>query len=191
MLLKLENSSKKIHNALQEDLQMVEATSCGGVVIYRGKILTLYKSYKNRYEGWVLPKGTVEEGEEYHETALREVKEEAGVQASIIKYVGKSQYSFNIQNDVVEKDVHWFLMSANSYHSRPQREEYFVDSGYYKFHEAYHLLKFPMNVRFWRWRTTSIWICENLISGETASIFKINVTVQYLHSYEQKCHHRR
>ena len=63
MLLKLENSSKKIHNALQEDLQMVEATSCGGVVIYRGKILTLYKSYKNRYEGWVLPKGTVEEGE--------------------------------------------------------------------------------------------------------------------------------
>ena len=82
------------------------------------------------------------EGEEYHETALREVKEEAGVQASIIKYVGKSQYSFNIQNDVVEKDVHWFLMSANSYHSRPQREEYFVDSGYYKFHEAYHLLKF-------------------------------------------------
>ena len=142
MLLKLENSSKKIHTALQEDLQMVEATSCGGVVIYRGKILTLYKSYKNRYEGWVLPTGTVEEGEEYHETALREVKEEAGVQASIIKYVGKSQYSFNIQNDVVEKDVHWFLMSANSYHSRPQREEYFVDSGYYKFHEAYHLLKF-------------------------------------------------
>ena len=58
---------------------MVEATSCGGVVIYRGKILTLYKSYKNRYEGWVLPKGTVEEGEEYHETALREVKEEAGI----------------------------------------------------------------------------------------------------------------
>ena len=44
---------------------MIEATSCGGVVIFRGKILVLYKSYRNRYEGWVLPKGTVEEGEEY------------------------------------------------------------------------------------------------------------------------------
>ena len=41
---------------------MIEATSCGGVVIFRGKILVLYKNYKNKYEGWVLPKGTVEPG---------------------------------------------------------------------------------------------------------------------------------
>jgi len=53
---------------------MIEATSCGGVVIYRGKILALYKSYKNRYEGWVLPKGTVEPGETHIQTALREIK---------------------------------------------------------------------------------------------------------------------
>lgn len=121
---------------------MIEAVSCGGVVIYRGKILTLYKSYKNKYDGWVLPKGTVEAGEEYKDTALREVAEETGVHASIIKYVGKSQYTFSIPDDVVEKEVHWYLMMANSYYSKPQREEYFVDSGYYKFHEAYHLLKF-------------------------------------------------
>ena len=71
---------------------MIEATSCGGVVIFRGKILALYKNYKNKYEGWVLPKGTVEPGEEYPETAIREVLEETGAKASIIKYVGKSQY---------------------------------------------------------------------------------------------------
>ena len=121
---------------------MIEATSCGGVVIYRGKILTLYKSYKNKYEGWVLPKGTVEEGENFKDTAIREVREEAGVKASIIKYVGKSQYNFTVPEDTVEKEVHWFLIMANSYYSKPQREEYFIDSGYYKFHEAYHLLKF-------------------------------------------------
>ncbi len=121
---------------------MIEAISCGGVVIYRGKILTLYKSYKNKYEGWVLPKGTVEKGETFQETAVREVLEETGVHASIIKYVGKSQYSFNIPGNMVEKEVHWFLMMADSYYSKPQREEYFLDSGYYKFHEAYHLLKF-------------------------------------------------
>lgn len=122
---------------------MVEATSCGGVVIFRGKILLLYKNYQNRYEGWVLPKGTVEDGEEYKETALREVHEEAGAECSIIKYVGKTQYYFNTANDTVSKDVHWYLMMADSYHSKPQKEEYFVDSGFYKYHEAYHLLKFP------------------------------------------------
>ena len=122
---------------------MIEATSCGGVVIFRGNILLLYKNYKNKYEGWVLPKGTVEAGEEYPDTATREVLEETGVKAAIIKYVGKSQYSFTVPEDTVEKDVHWYLMMADSYYSKPQREEYFVDSGYYKYHEAYHLLKFP------------------------------------------------
>ncbi len=121
---------------------MIEAVSCGGVVIFRGKILLLYKNYKNKYEGWVLPKGTVEQGEEHKETALREVFEESGAKATIIKYVDKSEYSFAVPDDIVEKEVHWYLMMADSYYSKPQKEEFFVDSGYYKYHEAYHLLKF-------------------------------------------------
>ena len=69
---------------------MEKAVSCGGVVIFRGKILLLYKNFRNRYEGWVLPKGTVETGESFEQTALREVKEETGVEAHINEYVGKS-----------------------------------------------------------------------------------------------------
>ena len=106
---------------------MIEATSCGGVVIYHGKILTLFKNYKNKYEGWVLPKGTVEPGETFEQTALREVYEETGAKAKIVQFIGTSHYT---------------LMKTDSYFSRPQREEYFVDSGYYKYHESFHLLKF-------------------------------------------------
>jgi len=120
----------------------MEATSCGGVVIFRGKILVLYKNFRNKYEGWVLPKGTVEEGESHEETALREVKEESGADAHILKYIDKSHYTFTVPEGVVEKDVHWFLMNADSYYSKPQVEEYFKDSGFYKYHEAIHLLKF-------------------------------------------------
>ena len=122
---------------------MIEATSCGGVVIFRGKILLLYKNFHNKYEGWVLPKGTVEDGEEHKETAMREVMEETGARASIIKYIGTSEYTFTVPEDIVEKEVHWYLMMADSYYTKPQREEYFMDSGYYKYHEAYHLLRFP------------------------------------------------
>ncbi len=121
---------------------MIEAVSCGGVVIFRGKILLLYKNYKNKYDGWVLPKGTVEPGENHEDTALREVSEESGVRASIVKYIGTSNYSFVIPDDTVEKEVHWYLMTATNYYSKPQKEEFFTDSGYYKYHEAWHLLKF-------------------------------------------------
>ena len=103
---------------------MIEAVSCGGVVIFRGKILVLYKHFHNKYEGWVLPKGTMEEGESRTDTALREVYEESGVQATVMKYIGKSQYTFSVPEDVVSKDVHWYLMMADSYYSKPQREEY-------------------------------------------------------------------
>lgn len=121
---------------------MIEAVSCGGVVIHRGKVLLLYKNQNGRYMGWVMPKGTVEEGETLKETALREVKEETNVDAEIIKYIGKTQYTFKGSNDMVNKTVHWFLMITDSFYCKPQAEEFFSDVGFYKQHEAYYLLKF-------------------------------------------------
>ena len=121
---------------------MVEAVSCGGIVIFRWKILLLYKNQNGKYLGWVLPKGTVEPGETYRQTALREVKEESGALGDIIKYVGKTQYNFKGNEDFVNKTVHWYLMTTSSFYCKPQSEEYFADAGFYKFHEAYHLLKF-------------------------------------------------
>ena len=121
---------------------MINAVSCGGVVIHKGKILLLYKNQNGKYIGWVLPKGTSENGESYKQTALREVKEEAAVSAQIVKYVGRTHYTFRGATDIVNKTVHWYLMVADSFFCRPQAEEFFADSGYYKRHEAYHLLKF-------------------------------------------------
>ena len=121
---------------------MKEAVSCGGVVIFRGKILLLFKNYKNRYNGWVLPKGAMEEGETQKETALREVKEETAADARIIEYLGPTEYSFGPEEAAVHKVVHWYLMMGENYSSKPQRSEFFTDSGYYKYHEAYYLLKY-------------------------------------------------
>ena len=121
---------------------MIEAVSCGGVVIHRGKILLLYKNQNGRYMGWVMPKGTVEPGESFKETALREVREETGASAKIVRYIGKTQYTFQGTKDFVNKTVHWYLMITDSFYCKPQAEEFFVDAGYYKQHEAYYLLKF-------------------------------------------------
>ena len=117
--------------------------SCGGVVIYKNKVLVLYKNQNGRYMGWVMPKGNIEPNETYKQAALREVKEESGVSARIMKYLGKTQYSFKApEYELISKTVHWYLMTTNSFHCKPQAEEFFADVGFYKQHEAYHLLKF-------------------------------------------------
>ena len=82
---------------------MKEATSCGGVVIFRGKILVLYKNYRNKYKGWVLPKGTVEPGEAHEDTAIREVREESGANVRIRAYLADTGYTFNVSDD--EKQI--------------------------------------------------------------------------------------
>ncbi|MBR3004490.1 MAG: NUDIX hydrolase [Lachnospiraceae bacterium] len=121
---------------------MKEAVSCGGVVIYRGKVLLLFKSFHNRYDGWVLPKGTVEDNEDFETTAVREVKEETGANGRIVDYIGVSEYEFSTPHEKISKTVHWYLMMGDSYYSKPQKEEHFSDSGFYKYHEAYYLLKY-------------------------------------------------
>lgn len=125
-----------------EGIYVIEAVSCGGVVIHKGKVLLLYKNQNGRYMGWVMPKGTVESGETFKETALREVKEETDVDAEIVKYIGKTQYTFRGNNDIVNKTVHWYLMTSDSFYCKPQAEEFFADAGFYKQHEAFYLLKF-------------------------------------------------
>ena len=93
---------------------MIEATSCGGVVIFRGKVLLLYKSYKNKYDGWVLPKGTVEFGETHEQTALREVLEETGIEYEVDRLAFIHENFFTGDGTLEGKECHeiafYFLM---------------------------------------------------------------------------------
>lgn len=107
---------------------MIEEVSAGGVVIFGNAILLLRK-----FNGdWVLPKGRVEKNEDIKDTALREVFEEAGVKAEIIKYIGMVHYKFkNLKEDeMVYKTVHWYLMRTNSMDCVPQKKEGFVDATF-------------------------------------------------------------
>ena len=97
----------------------------------------------NSRDGWVLPKGTVEKGETYEQTAVREVNEETGADVRIRAYIGSTNYSFKAGHKNIDKIVHWYLCESDSYDCVPQKEEYFYDAGYYKYHEAYHLLEYP------------------------------------------------
>ncbi len=61
---------------------------------------------------WVFPKGTPEPGETIEETALREVREESGLDVRITRPIGTMAYWFLASGQRVHKRVHFFLMAA-------------------------------------------------------------------------------
>jgi len=117
-----------------------EEVSAGGVVVFGNTILLLRK-----FNGdWVLPKGRVEKNENTRITAIREVLEESGVKAEIIRYIGMVHYTYkNIKgNEMVYKTVHWYLMKTNSMESVPQKREGFVEAKFVHIDKVLDLVKY-------------------------------------------------
>ena len=86
----------------------IEEVSAGGVVrrASDGKYLL---GKHSGYHKWVLPKGLVERGESYTETAEREVWEETGVRARVVEQAPVKAVEYWYQADmeeVVNKNPH-------------------------------------------------------------------------------------
>lgn len=89
---------------------MFSEFSCGGVILENNKVLLVQvKSMKGR-KIWTFPKGHIEQGETPRQAALREVLEETGYKASIVKPLLKVRYAFTLKGRYVRKVVQWYLM---------------------------------------------------------------------------------
>lgn len=87
------------------------AVSSGGVV-YRVRDGGVELVLCGRRNGlWALPKGTPDPGETLEQTALREVREETGLEVEIEGSLGHIEYWFTLPNERVHKRVHFYLMA--------------------------------------------------------------------------------
>lgn len=72
---------------------------------------------------WGLPKGAVSEGETSEQAALREVQEETGLEASIVKPLDTIEYYFRAGGTLIRKRVDFYLMNYVSGTMTPQLSE--------------------------------------------------------------------
>jgi 8-oxo-dGTP diphosphatase len=88
--------------------------SAGGVVLKKENDETyILVSQHSQHHGWVFPKGLMGdhvEGESKGETALREVKEETGIEGKILRALNPVTYWFEMEGEKIRKTVYYFIM---------------------------------------------------------------------------------
>ena len=93
----------------------IHRISSGGVVFRpagAGYEVALIRVARADGDAWALPKGWVEKGEDLEQTAVREVREETGLDAKVLRKLGEITYEFYSKADRsrIVKTVHVFLM---------------------------------------------------------------------------------
>ena len=84
-------------------------SAAGGIIQNNERILFIYKN-----KHWDLPKGKMESGESSETTAIREVKEECGINdVSLEGPHETTYYLFNNKGNTMLKKTEWFLMNTS------------------------------------------------------------------------------
>lgn len=121
----LRNLLGKLRNVKLKSLRCLYEKSCGGIIFYKTKQNTkilLVKNNNGRY--WSFPKGHIEDGETEQETAIREIKEETGLDVTLVSDFREiSEYC---PFGKIRKRVVFFLAQAFTDNVKIQEEE--IDS---------------------------------------------------------------
>jgi 8-oxo-dGTP pyrophosphatase MutT (NUDIX family) len=100
-----------------------EHSSGGAVISIRNGVPHVALIATRGKTRWGLPKGAVSEGETSEAAALREVREETGIEARIVKPLDTIEYFFRAGDSLIQKRVDFYLMEYVSGELEPQLSE--------------------------------------------------------------------
>lgn len=98
--------------------------SAGGVVVRALKGVPHVLLIRDPYRKWGLPKGHIEEGEGPQEAAVREVREETGLEHLILgPDLGEIDWTFRQRGRRIHKFCRFYLMASFQGDCSPEEEE--------------------------------------------------------------------
>ena len=101
-----------------------QETSAGGVVYRVDGGDPLFLLIRDSYQNWGFPKGHLESGERADEAALREVREETGIEDVALRgTIDTIDWYFRFRGRLIHKVCHFFLMETVQAHTSPQHAE--------------------------------------------------------------------
>ncbi len=100
-----------------------EYSSGGAVIMFRDGAPFIAMIATRGRTRWGLPKGAVSEGETSEAAALREVLEETGLEAEIVKPLDTIEYFFRAGDTLIKKRVDFYLMLQTGGTLTPQLSE--------------------------------------------------------------------
>lgn len=100
-----------------------EHSSGGLVIAIRDGVPHVALIATRKSTRWGLPKGAVSEGETSEAAALREVREETGIEARIVRPLDTIEYFFRAGDTLIQKRVDFYLMEYVGGELEPQLSE--------------------------------------------------------------------
>ena len=100
-----------------------EYSSGGAVISVRSGAAYVAMIATRGRSRWGLPKGAVADGETSEAAALREVLEETGLEAEIVKPLDTIEYFFRAGDALIRKKVDFYLMAHTGGELKPQLSE--------------------------------------------------------------------
>ena len=99
-------------------------TSAGGVVYRRHDGGALFLLIRDSYHNWGFPKGHLESGERAEDAALREVREETGIDDLALRgRIETIDWYFRFRGQLIHKVCHFYLMETSQATTNPQHAE--------------------------------------------------------------------